>query len=140
MRNRMLIAQWCYEHGLADNVIEKVVKGGKTYIVVNDFVKLQVLFGELLREVQRIKSEGDYETGRALVETYGVKADPELHAEVLQRYAKLKLEPYSGFVNPVYKPIMENGEVIDIILDRPESYISQMLEYSKDYSFLPSKN
>lgn len=140
MRNRKLIAEWCYEKGKDDNVVEKVIDNGKTYIVVNDYEKLRGLFGELLREIQRIKSEGDFEAGKALVETYGVKVDPELHKEVLDRYAKLNLEPYSGFVNPVYRPIMENGVVTDIVIDYPESYTSQMLEYSKNYSFLPSKN
>ena len=105
MRNRKLIAEWCYEKGRADNVIEKVVKDGKTYIVVNDYEKLRTLFGDLLREIQRIKSTGDFAAGQALVETYGVQVDPALHKEVLDRYAKLKLEPYAGFVNPVYKPV-----------------------------------
>ena len=137
MRNRKLIAEWCYEKGEGE-VIEKVVQDGKTYFVVNDYEKLRGLFGDLLREIQRIKSEGDYEAGRTLVETYGVKVDPELHAEVLERYAKLDLEPYSGFVNPVYKPVMENGRIIDVLLEYTDDYAGQMLEYSKEYSFLPS--
>ncbi len=139
MRNRKLIAEWCYEKG-EGKVIEKVVKNNKTYFVVNDYQKLRGLFGDLLREIQRIKSEGDYEAGRALVETYGVKVDPTLHAEVLERYAKLNLEPYSGFVNPIYKPVMENGQIIDVLLEYTDDYAGQMLEYSKEYSFLPSVN
>ena len=139
MRNRKLIAEWCYEKG-EGTVIEKVVKNNKTYFVVNDYQKLRGLFGDLLREIQRIKSEGDYEAGRALVETYGVKVDPTLHAEVLERYAKLNLEPYSGFVNPIYKPVMENGQIIDVMLEYTDDYAGQMLEYSKEYSFLPSVN
>lgn len=104
MRNRKMIAEWCYERGKADNVIEWVEQDGKRYIVVNDFERLRSLFGEMLREVQRIKSTGDYEAGRALVEKYAVKIDPELHREVLERYARLGIEPYSGFVNPDYEP------------------------------------
>lgn len=140
MRNRKLIAEWCYEKGKADNVIELQKVEGKTYVVVNDFEKLRSLFGEMLTEVQRIKSEGDFEAGKALVEQYAVKVDPLLHKEVLERYAKLKLEPYSGFVNPTYNPVMENGEIIDIKIDYLQSYPAQMLDYSKNYSFLPSKN
>lgn len=140
MRNRQMIALWCYEKGQADNVIEKVVRDGKTYIVVNDFEKLRALFAELLTEVQRIKSEGDFEAGRDLIETYGVKIDPALHAEVKERYAKLDLAPYSGFVNPVYNPVMEGGNIIDIKIDYPENYGGQMMEYSKKYSFLPTEN
>lgn len=111
MRNRKLIAEWCYERGKDERVVEKVVKDGKTYIVVNDYQKLRGLFGELLKEIQRIKSTGDFESGRELVETYAVQIDPELHKEVLDRYQKLGLAPYSGFVNPVYQPVMENGEI-----------------------------
>jgi len=140
MRCRKLISEWCYERGQEDNVIEFVTEGGKRYVVINDFERLRELFGELLAEVQRIKSEGDYEAGRALVETYGVKVDPELHKEVLGRYAALNLEPYSGFINPIYKPVMENGEIVDILIEYPESYTEQMLDYSKNYSFLPSRN
>ncbi|MDR0511295.1 MAG: dihydrofolate reductase [Rikenellaceae bacterium] len=140
MRNRKLIAEWCYERGQADNVIEKAVRDGKTYIVVNDFDKLRALFGELLREVQRIKSEGDFDAARHLIETYAVKIDPTLHREVLDRYARLNIEPYAGFINPVYKPVMESGEIVDILVEYPTDYIGQMLEYSKNYSFLPSKN
>ncbi len=140
MRNRKLIAEWCYEQGRADNVIEKVVENGKTYIVVNDFDKLRALFGKMLREIQRIKSEGDFEAGKELVEKYAVKIDPVLHAEVLERYGKLGIQPYSGFVNPKYSPVMEGGEIVDVKIEYPEDYVEQMLEYSRNYSFLPSKN
>ena len=140
MRNRKLIAEWCYEKGQADNVIEKVKKDGKTYIVVNDYEKLRTLFGELLREIQRIKSTGDFEAGKALVEGYGVQIDPELHKEVLERYAALHLEPYSGFVNPTYKPVMENGRIVDVTIEYTDDYPGQMMEYSTEYSFLPSVN
>jgi len=140
MRNRMLIAAWCYEKGKAENVIEKVVQDGKTYVAVNDFEMLRNLFGQLLKEVQDIKSTGNFQAGQALVEDYGVKVDPQLHAEVLERYEKLGLAPYSGFVNPVYKPIVEEGEIVDVKVTYTEGYVEQMLRYSKDYSFLPSKN
>ena len=140
MRNRKLIAEWCYEKGKKDNVIEWVKKDGKSYIVVNDFDALRKLFGELLKEVQRIKSKGDYEAGRKLVENYAVKIDPELHKEVLERYNKLGIEPYSGFVNPDYELVMENGKVKDVKLVYKYNYTEQMLDYSKNYSFLPSIN
>jgi dipeptidyl-peptidase-3 len=139
MRNRMLIASWCYEQGAAENVIEKRVENGKTYVVVNDFEKLRALFGKLLEEVQRIKSEGDFAAGQALVETYGVKVDPALHGEVLERYAKLDLAPYAGFVNPVYEPVVEDGRIVDVKVSYTESYVDQMLRYSKEYSFLPAE-
>ncbi len=140
MRNRKLIAEWCYERSLPENVIEKVVRDGKTYVVVKDFDKLRGLFAELLREVQRIKSTGDYQAGRALVEKYGVQVDPALHAEVLARYSALGIEPYSGFVNPVYNPVMENGKIVDIQVEYTDSYVEQMLDYSRNWSYLPSKN
>ena len=142
MRNRQAIASWCYEKGRADNVIEKVVENGKTYIVVNDFQKLRGLIGELLGEMQRIKSEGDFEAGRDYIETYGVKVDPALHAEVLARYNALNLAPYGGFVNPRYELVrnVNTGEVEDVKVTYDESYVEQMLRYSRDYSFLPSKN
>lgn len=134
MRNRKLIAEWAYEHGKADNVIEMVKKDGKTYIQINDYAKLRDLFGQLLGEIQRIKSEGDYEAGRKLVEQYAVKVDPELHKEVLDRYATLDIAPYKGFVNPVYTPVMKDGEIIDIKVTYGESYPDQMLRYSKIYN------
>ena len=143
MRNRMLIAMWCYEKGQqgeGEPVIKKVTHDGKTYIEVTDYERLRELFGELLCEIQRIKSEGDYEAGKTLVETYGVKVDQNLHNEVLKRYSNLNIEPYSGFVNPVYKPVMEKGEITDVKVEYTEGYKDQMLRYSKDYSFLPSVN
>ena len=140
MRNRKLIAEWCYEKGKKDNVIEWVKQDGKSYIVVNDFDALRKLFGELLREVQRIKSKGDYEAGRKLVEDYAVKIDPEIHKEVLERYGKLGIEPYSGFVNPEYELVENNGEIVDVKLIYKSNYVEQMLGYSKEYSFLPSIN
>lgn len=141
MRNRQLIAKWAYENGKAENVVEMKRKDGKTYVVINDYGKLRALFGKLLAEVQRIKSEGDFEAGRQLVETYAVKVDPALHEEVLERYAKLNLAPYKGFVNPVMKEVKDaQGNVTDIVLDYTEGYADQMLRYSRAYSFLPSYN
>jgi dipeptidyl-peptidase-3 len=141
MRNRQLIAKWAFEHGKADNVIEFKQRDGKTYVVVNDYAKLRDLFGRLLAEVQRIKSEGDYAAGKQLVEDYGVKVDQQLHKEVLERYASLKLAPYKGFVNPRMQEVKnDKGEVVDIVLDYTETYTEQMLRYSRDYSFLPSYN
>ena len=140
MQNRKLIAEWCYEHGKADNVIEWVVKDGKRYVVVNDFEKLRELFGKMLYEVQRIKSEGDFEAGKALVEKYAVKIDPELHKEVLERYASLGIKPYSGFINPIYTLVEEDGKVVDVKIEYRESYIEQMLYYSANYSNLPTLN
>lgn len=136
MRNRKLIAEWAYEHGRDANVIELVKQDGKTYVKINDYEALRNLFGQLLTEVQRIKSEGDYAAGRDLVEKYAVKVDPELHREVLDRYAKLNIAPYKGFVNPVYTPVVEDGEIVDIKVDYTEDYMPQMLRYSKDYSGL----
>ena len=141
MRNRQLIAKWAYEQGKADKVIEIAERDGKHYIVVNDYAKLRELFGKLLAEVQRIKSEGDYAAGKALVENYGVKVDPTLHKEILKRYTKLNLAPYKGFVNPQMKEVKNaKGEVTDIVLDYSEGYAEQMLRYSRDYSFLPTYN
>ena len=135
MRNRKFISEWCYQHGKKDNVIEYVKRDGKTYIRVNDYEKLRDLFAQLLAEVQRIKSEGDYEAGRQLVETYGVKVDPEIHKEVLARYEGLNIAPYKGFVNPVYTPVYDkNGKLIDVKVSYTEGYIEQMLRYGQDYS------
>ena len=137
MQNRKLIAEWCYEKGLADNVIEKRVKDGKTYFVVNDYKALRGLFGELLGEIQRIKSEGDYDAGKALVETYAVNIDPELHREVLERYRKLDLKPYGGFVNPDIKPVLDAaGKAVDFEISYPDDYLGQMLEYGIKYRTL----
>ena len=136
MQNRKLIADWCYEKGLKDNVIEKKVRDGKTYFVVNDFEALRGLFGDLLAEVQRIKSEGDYDAGKALVETYAVNIDPELHREVLDRYASLGLKPYGGFLNPEIVPVEKSGKVVDYEIVYSDSYLEQMLEYGKKYATL----
>jgi len=140
MRNRQLISRWCFEKGATENVIEKVVREGKTYFVIRDFEKLRSLFGQLLAEVQRIKSEGDYEAGKTLVETYGVKVDPELHKEVLARYEKLNLAPYSGFVNPEYIVTEKDGEITDIQISSVDDFSAQMLQYSKEYGYLPIEN
>lgn len=135
MRNRKLIAEWAYEHGRKDNVIEMVDIDGKTFIKINDYKRLRELFGELLGEIQRIKSEGDYEAGRDLVEKYAVKVDQKLHKEVLDRYAHLNIAPYKGFVNPVYTPVFDaDGTITDVTIDYTETYIPQMLRYSRDYS------
>lgn len=135
MRNRKLISEWAYEHGRKDNVIEMVDNDGKTFIKINDYKRLRELFGELLGEIQRIKSEGDYEAGRDLVEKYAVKVDPKLHKEVLDRYAHLNIAPYKGFVNPVYTPVFNtDGNITDVTIDYTETYIPQMLRYSRDYS------
>lgn len=135
MRNRKLISEWAYEHGRKDNVIEMVDIDGKTFIKINDYKRLRELFGELLGEIQRIKSEGDYEAGRDLVEKYAVKVDPKLHKEVLDRYAHLNIAPYKGFVNPAYTPVFDaDGNITDVTIDYTETYIPQMLRYSRDYS------
>jgi dipeptidyl-peptidase-3 len=140
MRNRALNAYWVLEKGKADNVVEFVKKDGKTYVQINDYDKLRVLFGDLLREIQRIKSEGDFEAGKNLVETYGVKVNPVLHEEVLKRYAKLNLKPYKGFIQPRLVPVMDGDKIIDVKIEYPTSFFDQMLYYGKEYSFLPVKN
>ena len=141
MRNRQLIAKWAFEKGAADKVVEMVKKDGKTYVKVNDYAKLRELFGQLLGEIQRIKSEGDFEAARNMVETYAVKVDPELHKEILSRYEKLHLAPYKGFVNPVYTPEFDkDGNIIDVKISYTEGYAEQMLRYSKDYATLPYRN
>lgn len=135
MRNRKLISEWAYEHGKDANVIEYVKNNGKTYIRINDYPALRKLFGELLGEIQRIKSEGDYEAGRDLVEKYAVKVDPAIHKEVLDRYAHLNIAPYKGFVNPVYSLVKDsNGNITDVTISYEEGYVPQMLRYSSDYS------
>lgn len=141
MRNRQLIARWTYEHGQRDKVVEIVRREGKSYVVINDYRRLRELFAQLLAEIQRIKSEGDFEAAKQLVENYGVKIDPQLHEEILERYKKLNLAPYKGFVNPVMR-LEKNtqGEVTDVTLDYTEGYAAQMLRYSRDYSYLNSYN
>lgn len=137
MRNRQLIARWVFEQGAADKIVEMKKRDGKTFVVINDYQQLRALFGKLLAEVQRIKSEGDYDAGRSLVENYGVKIDPVLHHEIRERYVRLHLSPYKGFVNPVMREVKDDsGHVTDITLDYTEGYAEQMLRYSRDYSYL----
>jgi dipeptidyl-peptidase-3 len=142
MRNRQMIAQWVYEKGQPENVIERVTRDGETFFVINDYQRLRTLFGDLLREVQRIKSEGDFAAGQALIENYGTKVDPELHAEVLRRYETLNVAPFSGFINPRLVPVVApgNSEITDVIVEYPDDFTEQMLEYAKSYSFLPTVN
>lgn len=141
MRNRQLVAKWCFEKGQADNVIEMKKRDGKTFVVINDYNKLRTLFGDLLRIIQRIKSTGDFETGKNLIETYAVRIDYDLHKEVLDRYAKLNLAPYGGFINPEIVPILDgSGNVVDARVEYPTNYVEQMLKYSREYSFLPINN
>ncbi|WP_461634225.1 dipeptidyl-peptidase 3 family protein [Labilibaculum euxinus] len=140
MRNRQLIAKWVFEKGESDKVIVKVQEEGKTYYVVNDYLKLRTLFGDLLKEVQRIKSEGDFEAGKRLVEDYAVKVDVELHKEVKERFEKLNLAAYAGFINPDYHPVYEEGKIVDVRISYPMDFMEQMLEYGERYSFLPNIN
>ena len=141
MRNRQLVAAWAFEKGKKDNAIEKVTKDNKTYFVVRDYVKLRALFGELLSEIQRIKSEGDFKAGKALVETYGVKVDQAIHKEVLERNSKFKSAPYSGFVNPVLTAELDaDGNIMDVKIVQPASFAEQMLDYAKKYTNLPNVN
>ena len=141
MRNRQLIAAWVLEKGAQDKVVEFKKKNGKTFVVINDYNKMRTLLGELLAEIQRIKSPGDYEAGKNLVETYAVKVNPDLHKEVLARYEKLNIAPYKGFINPVYNPVKDsNGNITDVKISYDEGYSEQMLRYSKDYSPLPTYN
>jgi len=140
MRNRQLIARWCYEKGMAENVIEKKTRDGKTFYTINDYQKLRELVGQLLKEIQRIKSTGDFEAGKELVEKYAVKIDYDFHKEILDRFAKLKIAPYGGFLNPKLVPVVEGDKIIDVKVEYPDNCIEQMLWYSKDYSFLPTYN
>ncbi len=137
MRNRKLISEWVFEHGKADNVVEIEKIDGKSYLKINDYEAVRRLFGELLAEIQRVRSEGDYATASALVQDYAVKVDPELHAEILSRYAPLNIAPYRGFVNPVYTPVRDaEGRITDVTISYPENYTEQMLRYSRDYNGL----
>lgn len=141
MRNRQWVSAWVFDKGQADNVIEKVTRDGKTYYNINDYPKLRELFGQLLRETQRIKSEGDFEACQALVEGYGVKVNQELHAEILERNKQFTSAPYSGFVNPVLDPETDdNGEITAIKVKHQASFANQMLNYSEKYGFLPGMN
>ncbi len=139
MRNRQLVAAWCFEKGKTENVIEKFQKDGKTYVKINNYDKLRLLFGKLLKEVQRIKSEGDYETGKALIEDYAVKVNYDLHKEVLERFEKLNIAPYGGFINPSYIPIYEGETIVDVELVYEEDYCLQMIKYGNKYSFLDAE-
>ena len=137
MRNRSAICHWVYEKGKAENVVEIFKQKGKSYVKINDYNKLRILFGELLREIQRIKSEGDFQSGKNLIENFGVKVNPELHAEILERYKKLNLAPYTGFVNPVLIPVFDKtGEITDVKVEYTDDYLGQMLYFGKNYSFL----
>jgi len=140
MRNRKMVAAWVFEKGEKDKVVSKIKENGKTYFVINDYEKLRVLFGDLLREIQRIKSQGDFEAGQALIENYGVKVDADLHKEVLDRYATLKIAPYAGFIQPKLTPVIENGEIKDVKIEYPNDFVQQMLEYGKNYGLLPAYN
>lgn len=140
MRNRQLVAKWAYEKGKKDNVIQFVKKGNKTFVQINDYVKLRSLFGQLLREIQRIKSEGDFAAGQALVENYGVKIDRVLHKEVLDRYNKLGIKPYRGFIQPQLMAVREQGNFKDVIVQYPNSFFEQMMQYGRQYSYLPVEN
>ena len=137
MRNRQLVCKWVFEKGQPEGVIEMVKRDGKTYFDIKDYDKLRQLFGELLREIQRIKSQGDYEAGKNLVETYGVKVDQELHKEVLARAEKLNMPPYGGFINPRLVPVTDDqGNITDVKVEYPDDFTKQMLEYAEKYSFL----
>ena len=141
MRNRMWVSAWAYARGKADNVIEKVTRDGDTYYEIHDYEKLRVIFGELLREVQRIKSQGDYNAGKALVEDYGVKVDQAIHAEVLRRAEKIKTKPYAGFIQPEMEAVTDkDGNITDVKVSYPKDFIGQMLRYAQKHSFLPDEN
>ena len=140
MRNRQLICKWCMQKGNNDHVIEKVTKEGKTYFKINDYQKLRKLFGELLAEIQRIKSEGDFAAGKTLVENFGVIVDENLHQEVRERFGKLNVAPYGGFMNPIFTPVMDGDKIADIKVEYPDDYTGQMMNYSRNYSFLPTYN
>ena len=140
MRNRQLIAGWAFEQGRDNNVIEKVVDDGKTYFVIRDYQALRGLFGKQLREIQRIKSEGDFEAGKNLIETYGVKVDQAIHEEVLARAEPLNIAPYKGFIQPRIVAVEENGEIVDVRVEHPQDFVERMLELEDNYSFLPIEN
>lgn len=141
MRCRSAISHWVYENGNAENVVEFIMRNGKTYVRINDYTKLRTLFGELLKEIQRIKSEGDFEAGKKIIEGFGVKIDPQLHTEIIDRYTKLNLAPYTGFVNPYLFPAYDaNGKITDVIVEYTDDYLGQMMYYGKNYSFLQAKN
>lgn len=140
MRNRQAVSKWVYEKGQEENVVELKKKEGKTYVLINDYEKLRGLFGDLLREVQRIKSQGDYKAGKAFIDNYGVKVDQEMLAEVKQRYEKLNMAPYGGFIQPKLEPVMEGDEITDVKIRYPDNFVEQMMEYGEEYAFLPLYN
>ena len=140
MRNRQMIARWVYEKGKKDSVVQFIKRDGKTYVQINDYNKLRTLFGQLLREIQRIKSEGDFTAGKTLIENYGVKVDLALHKEILERYKKLNVKPYKGFIQPRLVAVMSGDKITDVKIEYPTSFYEQMMEYAKKYSFLPVKN
>ncbi|HMJ47865.1 MAG TPA: hypothetical protein VK498_11090, partial [Ferruginibacter sp.] len=140
MRNRAMNARWAFDKGKAENVVEIIKQNGKTYVRINDYNKLRSLFGQLLREIQRIKSEGDFNAGKNLVEGYGVKVDPVLHREVLQRYITLNVKPYKGFIQPRLVPVMNGENISDVKIEYPTSFYQQMVEYGKNYNYLPVRN
>jgi len=140
MRNRQLIAAWAYDLGKSDKIITKKTRDGKTFFVVNNHILLREIFGSMLREIQRIKSEGDYDAGKNLVEKYGVKVDFDLHKEVLERWKKLNIAPFSGFINPRLVPVFNDGTIVDVNIEYPEDFTGQMLEYAEKHSFLPTQN
>ena len=140
MRCRQLIAAWSYDLGKLGNVIEKFQKDGKSFVKVNDYKALRELFGQMLAEIQRIKSEGDFAAGRDLMEKYAVQVDQELHREVLSRFKVLNIAPYGGFMNPVFVPVLKAGNITEITVEYPDEYTAQMLGYSRNFSFLPTFN
>ena len=140
MRNRQLVAAWAFEKGKPDNVIERLTREGKSYFQINDYDKLRQLFGQLLKEIQRLKSEGDFEAAKSLVETYGVKVDQQLLVEVHRRYEKLNIAPYQGFIQAKLVPVMRGEEIINVKIEYPEDFVAQMLEYGEKYPFLPVNN
>ncbi|MEW6652577.1 MAG: dihydrofolate reductase, partial [Bacteroidota bacterium] len=140
MRNRQLVSKWAFDMGRNENVIEKIVKDDKIFFVVNDYDKLKILFGRLLNEIQRIKSEGDYTAGKTLVENYGVKVDQTIHKEVLERYKKLNIAPYAGFIQPKLVPVMDGKKIIDVKIEYPEDFTKQMLEYGREFNLLTTYN
>ncbi len=140
MRNRQMVCAWALDKGKADKVIERVEKDGKIFFVIRDYDKLRTLWGELLKEVQRIKSQGDFKAGKKLIEDYGVKVDQTVHKNVLERYGKLSAKPFSAFIQPRLVPVKKAGQIIDIAIEYPEDFLKQQLEYGDQYAFLPTFN
>src|SRR3990170_6542 len=140
MRNRQAISKWVYEKGKPENIIEKKIKDSKTYFVINDYQKLRKLFGQLLKEIQRITSEGNFNAAKSFIETYGVIVDTALHKEVLERYAKLNAAPYKGFINPKLVPVYEGEKIVDVKIEYPDDFTEQMMDFGRNHSFLPTNN